>query len=148
MNKAIKKVTMDIEEMKYNTCISTFMTMMNEFTKIKKINKKEYRTFIQLLNPFAPHITEELNRIAGFEQELAYLPWPTYDEEKTVEDVIDLPIQVNGKLRANIEIEKDEAEESIKDKVFNNEKIKTYTQGKQIIKEIYVPNRIYNIVVK
>ena len=148
MNKAIKKVTMDIEEMKYNTCISTFMTMMNEFTKIKKINKKEYRTFIQLLNPFAPHITEELNRVAGFEQELAYLEWPTYDEEKTIEDVIDLPIQINGKLRANIEIEKDEDEKSIKEKVLSNEKIKTYIQGKQIIKEIYVPNRIYNIVVK
>ena len=148
MNKAIKKVTIDIEEMKYNTCISTFMTMMNEFTKIKKINKKEYRTFIQLLNPFAPHITEELNRVAGFDQELAYLEWPTYDEEKTIEDVIDLPIQINGKLRANIEIEKDEDEKSIKEKVLSNEKIKTYTQGKQIIKEIYVPNRIYNIVVK
>ena len=148
MNKAIKKITNDIEEMKYNTCISTLMTMMNEFTKLKKINKAEYRTFIQLLNPFAPHITEELNKIAGFEDELAYAEWPRYDEEKTIEDTINLPIQVNGKLRANIDIQKDEPQESVKEKVYQEEKVKKYTDGKEIVKEIYVPNRIYNIVVK
>ena len=148
MNKAIKKITNDIEEMKYNTCISTLMTMMNEFTKLKEINKAEYRIFIQLLNPFAPHITEELNKIAGFEDELAYAEWPSYDEEKTVEDIINLPIQVNGKLRASIDIQKDEPQELVKEKVYQEEKVKKYTDGKEIVKEIYVPNRIYNIVVK
>lgn len=148
MHRAIKKVTNDIEEMKYNTCISTFMSMMNEFAKLKTINKAEFRTFIQLLNPFAPHMTEELNKIAGFEDELAYAKWPEYIEEKTIEDVINLPIQINGKLRANVDIEKDEDEESIKQKIYKNEKVKVYTEGKSIVKEIYVPNRIYNIVVK
>ena len=148
MHKAVKKVTKEIEEMKYNTCISTFMTLMNEFTKLKSINRAEFYTFMQLLNPFAPHLTEELNEIAGNENELAYSEWPSYDEEKTIEDIITLPVQINGKLRANIEIEKDEEEKSIKEKVHKNEKIIFYTEGKQIVKEIYVTNRIYNIVVK
>ena len=148
MHQAIKKVTNDIEEMKFNTCVSTFMTMMNEFTKLKKINKAEYKTFITLLNPFAPHLTEEMNKVAGFEEELAYTAWPTYDEAKTVEDVISLPVQINGKLRANIEINKDEDQSSIKEKIFGNEKVKSYIDGKDIVKEIYVPNKIYNIVIK
>ena len=148
MHQAIKKVTNDIEEMKFNTCVSTFMTMMNEFTKLKKINKAEYKTFITLLNPFAPHLTEEMNQAAGFTEELAYTSWPTYDEEKTVEDVIDLPVQINGKLRANIQINKDESQESIKEKIFANEKIKSYVDGNTVIKEIYIPNKIYNIVIK
>ncbi|MGD7407604.1 hypothetical protein ACQCP7_26415, partial [Ralstonia pseudosolanacearum] len=88
------------------------------------------------------------NKIAGFEDELAYAEWPSYDEEKTVEDIINLPIQVNGKLRASIDIQKDEPQELVKEKVYQEEKVKKYTDGKEIVKEIYVPNRIYNIVVK
>ena len=148
MHQSIKKVTNDIEEMKFNTCVSTFMTMMNEFTKLKKINKAEFKTFITLLNPFTPHITEEMNKVAGFENELAYTSWPTFDEAKTVEDVINLPVQINGKLRANIEINKDEAQDSIKQKILNNDKLQSYLDGMTIVKEIYVPNKIYNIVVK
>ena len=148
MHQAIKKVTNDIEEMKFNTCVSTFMTMMNEFTKLKRINKAEYKTFITLLNPFAPHLTEEMNKVAGFTEELAYTKWPSYDEEKTIEDTIDLPVQINGKLRANIQISKDEDQSSVKEKITLNEKLKTYIDGKTIVKEIYVPNKIYNIVVK
>ena len=148
MHQSIKKVTNDIEEMKFNTCVSTFMTMMNEFTKLKKINRAEFKTFITLLNPFAPHITEEMNKVAGFENELAYTSWPTFDEAKTIEDVINLPVQINGKLRANIEINKDEAQDSIKGKILNNDKLKSYLDGMTIVKEIYVPNKIYNIVVK
>ena len=148
MHQAIKKVTSDIEEMKFNTCVSTFMTMMNEFTKLKKINKAEYKTFITLLNPFAPHLTEEMNKVAGFEEELAYTTWPSYDELKTIEDIINLPIQINGKLRANIEINKDESQDSIKEKILANDKVNSYISGKNIIKEIYVPNKIYNIVIK
>ena len=148
MHKAIKKVTKDIEEMKFNTCVSTFMTMVNEFSKAKKINKKEYETFIQLLNPFAPHITEEIWDKLGHKEQLAYTPWPKYDEAKTVDEMIDLPIQVNGKLRANINIKKDEEQDIIKEQVHNEEKIKAYIDGKEIVKEIYVPNKIYNIVIK
>ena len=146
MHQAIKKVSSDIEEMKFNTSVSTFMTMVNEFYKAKKINKAEFRTFLQLLNPFAPHITEELNEKLGFTQTLAETPWPTFDEEKTKEDVINLPIQVNGKLRANIDIAVNSDEETIKTAV--HEAIKDKLDGKTIVKEIYVKNRIYNVVVK
>ncbi len=148
MHKAIKKVSNDIEEMKYNTSVSTFMTMVNEFSKLKKINKKEYETFLQLLNPFAPHITEEIWERLGHTNQLAYEPWPKYDEEKTIDESIDLPVQINGKLRANIQIQKDEDKDSIKAKIHENEKIQAYIEGKEIVKEIYVPNRIYNIVIK
>ena len=146
MHQAIKKVSSDIEEMKFNTSVSTFMTMVNEFYKAKKINKAEFKTFLQLLNPFAPHITEELNEKFGFTQTLAETPWPTFDEEKTKEDVINLPIQVNGKLRANIDIAVNSDEETIKTAV--HEAIKDKLDGKTIVKEIYVKNRIYNVVVK
>ena len=99
MHKAIKKVSQDIEDMKFNTSISTFMTIVNEFYKIGKINKAEFKTFLTLLNPFAPHITEELNKISGFEADISTYAWPEYDESKTVDDEITLPIQFNGKLK-------------------------------------------------
>ena len=146
MNKAIKKVSQDIEDMKFNTSVSTFMTMVNEFYKIGKINKAEFKTFLTLLNPFAPHITEELNKIAGFEADISTYAWPDYDESKTVDDEITLPIQFNGKLKATITISVDEDENSVKEKVHNT--IDSKLDGKNIIKEIYVKNKIYNIVVK
>ena len=93
-------------------------------------------------------MTEEMWQRLGEKEELAYHTWPKYDEEKTVEDLINLPVQINGKLRANVEIQKDEDKESIREKIFNNEKIQNYTNGCEIVKEIYVPNKIYNIVVK
>ena len=148
MHKAIKKVTNDIEEMKFNTCISTFMTMINEFYKLKRINKAEYTTFLHLLNPFAPHITEEINQLIGNKEELAYKKWPEYDEEKTIDDEIKLPVQFNGKLKSLINIAKDTEEEEVKKLVHEDEKVKKALEGKTIVKEIYVKNRIYNIVVK
>ena len=146
MNKAIKKVTNDIEEMKFNTCISTFMTMVNEFYKLKRINKTEFKTFLTLLNPFAPHITEELNKLIGFEEDISTYEWPSYDEAKTIDDEIDLPVQVNGKLRANIKIVLDEQEDSVKEKALAS--VSGRIEGKAIAKIIYVKNRICNIVVK
>ena len=146
INKAIKKVSQDIEEMKFNTCISTFMTMLNEFTRIKKINKAEFKTFLTLLNPFAPHITEELNKLIGFKEDISTYEWPLYDEAKTIDDEIELPIQVNGKLKATIMISLDENEESVKEKVHKT--ISDKLDGKNIVKEIYVKNKIYNVVVK
>ena len=148
INKAIKKVTSDIEEMKFNTSVSTFMAMTNEFYKDKYITKKEFEIFLQLLNPFAPHLTEEINERMGNKEELAYKAWPSFDEEKTSDDEISLPIQINGKLRANVQINRDEEEESVKQKVHQNEKIETLINDKEIVKEIYVKNRIYNIVIK
>ena len=148
MHKAIKKVTNDIEEMKFNTCVSTFMEMVNEFVKDKKITKKEFRDFLILLSPFAPHIAEEINENSKLGETLAYTPWPTYDEKLTIDDMINLPIQINGKLRATVDIAKDLAQEEVKKIVHENEKIQTLIEGKNIVKEIYVPNRIYNIVIK
>ena len=147
MHRAIKKVSSDIEEMKFNTAVSTFMTLVNDFYKEKAINKAEFKTFLQLLNPFAPHMTEELwQTVLGGTEMLAYMEWPTYDEEKTIADEITLPIQFNGKLKATITISLDEAEESVKEKV--HAAINDKLEDKTIIKEIYVKNKIYNIVVK
>ena len=146
MHKSIKKVTKDIEEMKFNTCISTFMTMINEFTRLKHINKAEFKTFITLLNPFAPHITEELNSIVGFGNDISTYSWPEYDEAKTIDDEIEIPIQFNGKLKATVMINLDEDENSVKDKV--HKVIDDKLDGKSIVKEIYIKNKIYNIVVK
>lgn len=148
MHKAIKKVTKDIEEMKFNTSVATFMTMVNEFYKAKKINKAEFITFLQLLNPFAPHMTEELNQLIGEKEELAYKAWPEYDEEKTIDSKIEIPVQINGKLKAMIEIERDTVEDDVKQIIYENETIKNAVKGKNIIKEIYVKNKIYNIVAK
>ena len=146
MHKAIKKVSQDIEDMKFNTSVSTFMTMVNEFYKIGKVNKAEFKTFLTLLNPFAPHITEELNKIAGFDADISTYSWPEYDEAKTVDDEITLPIQFNGKLKATITISVDEDESSVKEKVHNA--IDSKLDGKTIVKEIYIKNKIYNVVVK
>ena len=147
MHRAIKKVSNDIEEMKFNTAVSTFMTLVNDFYKEKKINKAELKTFLQLLNPFAPHMTEELwQTVLGGTEMLAYMEWPTYDEEKTIADEITLPIQFNGKLKATITISLDEEEENVKEKV--HEAVCDKLENKTIVKEIYVKNKIYNIVVK
>ena len=146
MHKSIKKVTNDIEEMKFNTCVSTFMTMVNEFYKLKRINKAELKTFITLLNPFAPHITEELNKIAGFEEDISTYEWPSFDESKTIDDTVTIAIQFNGKLKGTIDVQKDSEEDIIKEKVHNE--IDSKLDGKQVVKEIYVKNKIYNIVVK
>lgn len=145
LNKAIKKVSMDIEEMKFNTSIATFMTMVNEFYKEKQINKAEFTTFLQLLNPFAPHMTEELYKIIGGKEDLAYKEWPKYDEAKTVEDEIEIPVQIKGKVKATITIKKDEDEEIVKQKA--KEAVASQIEDKKIIKEIYVKNKIYNIVI-
>ena len=147
MHRVIKKVSSDIEDMKFNTAVSTFMTMVNEFYKAKEINKAEFKTLLQLLNPFAPHMTEELlHTVLGEKEDFAYMEWPEYDETKTIADEITLPIQFNGKLKGTVQINLDEDESSVKEKVHNV--IDSKLEGKTIVKEIYVRNKIYNIVVK
>ena len=147
MHRAIKKVSYDIEDMKFNTAISTLMTMVNEFYKVKTINKAEFKTLLHLLNPFAPHMTEELlHTVLDEKEDFAYMKWPTYDEAKTIADEITLPIQFNGKLKGTVQIDLDEDESSVKEKVHNV--IDSKLEGKTIVKEIYVRNKIYNIVVK
>ena len=146
MHKAIKKVSNDIEEMKFNTSVSTFMTMVNEFYRIKSINKAEFKTFLTLLNPFAPHMTEELNKLIGFTDDISNYAWPEYDEAKTIDDEITIAVQVNGKLRGTINIVLDEDEASVKEKALAA--ISDKLDGKNIVKEIYVKNKIYNVVAK
>ena len=148
MHKAIKKVSSDIEEMKFNTSVATFMTMTNEFVKDKMITKAEYKTFLQLLNPFAPHMTEELFSILGETKTINETPWPTYDEAKTIDDEIEIPVQLNGKVKAVIKVEKDADENTVKEVVKNDETVQKVLEGKNVVKEIYVKGKIYNIVVK
>lgn len=146
IHKAIKKVSEDYEDMKFNTAVATFMTMVNEFYRLKRINKAEFSTFLILLNPIAPHITEELFEKIGNSKTIAESTWPIYDKDKTIDDEIELPIQVNGKLKGTVTIALDSDESVVKELV--HEKINKSLEGKQIVKEIYVKNKIYNIVVK
>lgn len=148
MHKAIKKVTSDIEEMKFNTSVAEFMKMTNEFYKDKRINKAEYKTFLQLLNPFAPHMTEELFSILGEAKTINETLWPSYDEAKTIDDEIEIPVQVNGKVKAVVVAPKDASQEEVKAIVDNNETVQNSINGKNVVKEIYVKGKIYNIVVK
>ena len=148
MHKAIKKVSLDIEEMKFNTAVATFMTMTNEFVKDKTITKGEYKTFLQLLNPFAPHMTEELFSILGEKKTINETPWLKYDEAKTIDDEIEIPVQFNGKLKAVVKAQREADESTVKEIVKNDETVKKALEGKTIVKEIYVKGRVYNIVVK
>ena len=147
-NYTVKKVTNDYETMNFNTAISQMMIFVNLANKEEVLPLEYAEGFLKLLNPVAPHITEELWSEIGHTETITYSTWPTFDEAKTQEDTMSLPVQINGKLRANVEIEKDEDQESVKQKVHNNDKIQAQIEGKQIVKEIYVPNRIYNIVIK
>lgn len=145
-NFTVKKVTKDYENMDFNTAISQMMIFINECYKVNVVPKKYALGFLQLLNPVAPHITEELWNLLGNENTIAYSTWPTYDEAKTVENTFNLPIQVNGKLRANVDIALNLPEDKVKE--IAHEKVASYLEGKEIVKEIYVKNKIYNIVVK
>lgn len=147
IHKSIKKVTNDLKTMGYNTAVSTLMILANAYDEHEKITKDEYRTLLILLNPIAPHITEELNETLGFKP-ICESSWPEYDEEKTIDTEKDIAVQVNGKLRATIHIKSDEDEESIKKKALAVDNVKKYTDGMNIIKVIVIPNKIVNIVVK
>ena len=148
MHKAIKKVSSDIEEMKFNTAVATFMTMINEFYKDKEINKAEYKTFLHLLNPFAPHMTEELYQMLGESKTIAETAWPKYDEAKTIDDEIEIPVQLNGKVKDVVKVAKDAEEAVVKAAVVASENVQKALEGKTVVKEIYVKGKIYNIVVK
>ena len=148
MHKTIKKVSDDYEKMKFNTAIAALMALINDINKLGKITKGELRTFLILLNPVAPHITEEMWQQAGFEGRLYQTTWPVYDESKTIEDEIEIPVQVNGKVRATIKVAKEASAEEIEKVVFENTDVLKFTDGHEIVKKIYVPGRIYTVVVK
>jgi len=150
LHEAIKKVTDDIENMRFNTAISALMIFTNEARQWEELPSEIAKPFVKLLSPFAPHIAEELWSYLGSDQTIAYEKWPELKEEYLVEDTISYPIQVNGKVRANIEISADKA----KDKEFvisvakEQENIQKYLDGSTIVKEIFVPERIINFVIK
>ena len=144
----VKKVTNDYENMYFNTAISQMMIFINSATKEEILPKKYAEGFVKLLSPVAPHIAEELWNKLGHLNTITYETWPNYDESKLVNDEINLPIQVNGKVRAAISISIDLPEEQIKEMAHNVPNVKNHIEGKSIIKEIYVKGKIYNIVVK
>lgn len=147
IHKTIKKVEHDILNMAYNTAVSSLMILLNTYDEQEKITKADYHVLLTLLNPIAPHITEELNESLGYEM-ICKSPWPTYDEEKTKDSELVIGVQINGKLRDEIKIEVDEDKEKVLEKALSQEKIQKYIEGKEIIKTIVVPNKIVNIVVK
>ena len=142
----VKKVSNDYESMNFNTAISQMMIFINTAYKENVLPKQYAEGFLKLLNPVAPHITEELWNLLGHNNTISFEKWPEYDESKTTSEEITLPIQFNGKLKSTISISIDEEESSVKEKVHNE--IHSKLEGKTIIKEIYVKNKIYNIVVK
>ncbi len=148
-HQTVKKVTEDLDRIQFNTAISQIMILVNAIYKESQVPTEYAEGLIKMLNPFAPFVTEEVwNTFLGHDGSITYEPWPVFDADKAISDEITLPVQVNGKLRSNVMIEKDEEEASVKEKVHADEKIKAFIDGKTIVKEIYVQNRIYNIVIK
>ena len=147
-HKTVKKVSEDIENLKFNTAIAALMTLINEIYATKQINRDELKTFIILLNPFAPHITEEIYQNVGFGGMLNEQEWPEYDESLCVDDTIEIVAQINGKVKAKLVISVDENKDDVISKVKSEPKISAAISGKNIVKEIYVPGKLVNIVVK
>jgi leucyl-tRNA synthetase len=151
-NKTIQQVTKDVESLSYNTAISALMVLMNEaystFNEGKKIPRYFAEVYTKLLSPFAPHLGEELWQLLGNESSVCYEPWPKFDESKTVADTVIIGIQVNGKLRDQIEILRSDSEEHIKGLALASESVKKWCEGKQVVKVIYVKEKIVSVVVK
>ena len=145
----MKKVTNDYETMNFNTAISQLMIFINAVYKTNCFPKEYAEGFLKLLNPIAPHITEELwNVVLGNNSSIAYSNWPEFDEAKTIDEKIELPVQVNGKVKATVMIPLNSEESIVKEIVHGNENVQTAILDKNVVKEIYVKNKIYNIVVK
>ena len=148
MHKTIKKVSEDIEAMKFNTAIAAMMTLLNDIYDAGSITKKEFRDLLILRYPFAPHISEELYQVIGCEGVLSEQEWVTYDEALCVDDMIEIVVQINGKVKAKLEIPADAEKDDVLAQAAADAKIKEATAGKTIIKQIYVPKKLVNFVVK
>lgn len=148
MHKTIKKVSEDIEAMKFNTAIAAMMTLLNDIYTVGSITKKEFRDFLVLLYPFAPHISEELYQVIGCEGVLSEQEWVTYDEALCVDDTIEIVVQINGKVRAKLEIAADAEKDVVLAQAAAEPKIAEAVEGKTIMKQIYVPKKLVNFVVK
>ena len=148
MHQTIKKVSNDFENLKFNTAIAAMMELINAFYKEGKVTKGEYRTLLVLLNPVAPHMTEEIWETIFGGKRIYQSEWPTYNEAKTVESTVEIAVQINGKVKATLSVELTESEDSIKEKAHAIPAVAALMEGKNVVKEIYVKGRILNIVVK
>lgn len=148
MHQTAKKVSDDIERMKFNTAVAALMTLVNAFYERGQALKAEFRDFLILLNPFAPHISEELWERMGFAGRISGQEWVQWDESKALEDTIDIPIQVNGKIRGTVTVARSAQKEEIRSKAEEDKAIAKFISDRQIVKEVYVPGKIYSIVVK
>ncbi len=148
MHRTVKKVSLDYERMKYNTAVAAMMTLVNEFFDAGKITRGELRTFLTLLNPVAPHITEEMWRNTGLPGMLHQQKWPMWDEAKTLEDAVEIAVQVNGKLRALVTVPREAPQDEVRDAVMSEAAVQKFLEGKQVVKEVFIPGRIYSIAVK
>ena len=148
MHRTINKVGDDADNLKANTAIAALMTSCSTNSSRQGVNKAEYMTFLTLLNPFAPHITEELWQQMGGKGLLSIAPWPQYDEAKTVEDTVEMAVQVNGKLKCTIKLPVDCDKQAAIDAALAEEKVQHAVEGKQMVKQIVVPGKIVNLVVR
>ncbi len=146
-NQTIKKVTYDLDNMAYNTAVSSLMILTNAYQDAKSISKEDYRLLLTLLNPIAPHITEELNESIGFSP-IVNSTWPVYDEDKTKDTTVTIAVSVNGKVRGKLEVDVDTPSDILQKKAFTLPNVQNFTNGKEIVKVIAIPNKIVNIVVK
>ena len=147
-HQTVKKVTDDYEKLSFNTAISQMMIFINAVYKEDVLPKEYAEGFVKLLNPICPFITEELWEMLGHTGTITYESWPKYDEEKTIEDEIEVPVQVNGKLRGTVIVAKEATSEDVEKVAFENEEILKFIEGKEVVKKIYVPGRIFTVVVK
>jgi len=148
MHQTIKKVGSDYENLKYNTAIAAMMSLVNEFYKQGAVTKGELKSLILLLNPVAPHMTEEMWELLGEQGRVYQQSWPAFDEQKTIEDTVEIAVQINGKVKANLMVAIDEKQDDVSPKTMELPVIKAALEGKTVVKVIYVPGRIFNIVVK
>lgn len=148
IHQSIKKVTFDYLNLKYNTAIAQLMTLVNEIYLKESVTREEYKILLQLLNPVIPHITEELYESIGCEKRIFEEAWPEYVEEYTIENVIEIPVQFNGKVQCTVKVKRDISKDEIMEIVKNDQFVAGKLEGKNIVKEIYVPNKIVNLVVK
>ena len=146
-NQTIKKVTYDLDNMAYNTAVSSLMILTNAYQDAKSISKEDYRLLLTLLNPIAPHITEELNESIGFSP-IVNGTWPVYDEDKTKDTTVTIAVSVNGKVRGKLEVDVDTPSDILQEKAFTLPNVQNFTNSKEIVKVIAIPNKIVNIVVK
>ena len=148
LNMMIKKISDNLDQMQFNTCVSEFMIFTNHIQKLDSINIDTIRSFIIIMNPFMPHLAQELWELIGETNELTYQAWPDYDKDLAISDEIVIPIQINGKRRSEILISANESESEVISKAKSDDKIASYLKNTTIIKEIYIKGKILNIVIK